>query len=252
MALYLGHRRRRLHRIASGRRARCGAASRCASSTTSRRASARTCRPGAASSSSKATSRIRPSPTRAVAGVRLRAAPGGDSVRAAVGAGPASRPTAPTSTARLQVLVAARDARVKRVVFAGSSSVYGDTAVLPKREDMPTESAVAVRAAEARRRAVLPAVHAALRPRDRHDPVLQRVRAAAGSGLAVFGRDLALHQRAASRDARRTIYGDGRQTRDFTYVADVVDGVLRCCEAPNVRRRGDQRRGWRARLAAAS
>ena len=30
------------------------------------------------------------------------------------------------------------------------------------------------------------------------------------------------------------IYGDGRQTRDFTYVADVVDGVLRCCDAPNV------------------
>src|SRR5689334_8272458 len=36
----------------------------------------------------------------------------------------------------LQVLLAARDAGVKRLVFAGSSSVYGDTAVLPKREDM--------------------------------------------------------------------------------------------------------------------
>jgi UDP-glucose 4-epimerase len=31
-----------------------------------------------------------------------------------------------------------------------------------------------------------------------------------------------------------TIYGDGEQTRDFTYVANVVDGVLRCCEAPGV------------------
>ena len=30
-----------------------------------------------------------------------------------------------------------------------------------------------------------------------------------------------------------TIYGDGEQTRDFTYVANVVDGVLRACEAPN-------------------
>jgi UDP-glucose 4-epimerase len=33
---------------------------------------------------------------------------------------------------------------------------------------------------------------------------------------------------------RPTIYGDGEQTRDFTYVANVVDGVLRACEAPNV------------------
>src|ERR1700740_1055145 len=37
----------------------------------------------------------------------------------------------------LNVLVAARDANVKRVVFAGSSSVYGETPTLPKREDMP-------------------------------------------------------------------------------------------------------------------
>ena len=36
-------------------------------------------------------------------------------------------------------------------------------------------------------------------------------------------------------DGRRpTIHGDGEQTRDFTYVANVVDGVLRACEAPNV------------------
>jgi len=40
--------------------------------------------------------------------------------------------------ATLNVLVAARDARVKRVVYAGSSSAYGDTPTLPKQEDMPT------------------------------------------------------------------------------------------------------------------
>ena len=38
----------------------------------------------------------------------------------------------------LQILLASRDAKVKRVVFAGSSSVYGDTEVLPKTETMPT------------------------------------------------------------------------------------------------------------------
>ncbi|HEV3139466.1 MAG TPA: NAD-dependent epimerase/dehydratase family protein, partial [Vicinamibacterales bacterium] len=41
--------------------------------------------------------------------------------------------------ASLNVLVAARDAGVKRVVYAGSSSAYGDTPTLPKREDMPTK-----------------------------------------------------------------------------------------------------------------
>ena len=37
-----------------------------------------------------------------------------------------------------------------------------------------------------------------------------------------------------SGKTRPTIHGDGRQTRDFTYVGDVVNGVLRCCDAPNV------------------
>src|SRR5688572_4577691 len=40
--------------------------------------------------------------------------------------------------ASLNILVAARDAGVKRLVYAGSSSAYGDTPTLPKREDMPT------------------------------------------------------------------------------------------------------------------
>src|SRR5438034_6184882 len=37
---------------------------------------------------------------------------------------------------------------------------------------------------------------------------------------------------ALSEGRRPTIFGDGEQTRDFTYVANVVDGVLRACEAP--------------------
>ena len=90
---------------------------------------------------------------------------------------------------------------------------------------------VALRAAEARGRAVLPDVHAALRLRDGDDPLLQRVRTAPGSGIAVLGRHLAVRDGAARR-AQPTIYGDGEQTRDFTYVANVVDGVLRACEAP--------------------
>ena len=64
------------------------------------------------------------------------------------------------------------------------------------------------------------------------DPLLQRLRAAAGSGLAVFGRHLALRDARCIEGGQPTIYGDGEQTRDFTYVANVVDGVLRACEAP--------------------
>ena len=61
--------------------------------------------------------------------------------------------------ASLNVLVAARDAGVKRLVYAGSSSAYGNTPTLPKHEDMPPQPAVALRAAEAGGRAVLPDVH---------------------------------------------------------------------------------------------
>src|SRR5438034_8593895 len=41
---------------------------------------------------------------------------------------------------------------------------------------------------------------------------------------------------ALSEGRRPTIFGDGEQTRDFTYVANVVDGVLRACEAPRDRK----------------
>ena len=61
--------------------------------------------------------------------------------------------------AALNVLVAARDAGVKRLVYAGSSSAYGNTPTLPKREDMPPNRALP-RPAEAGRGTVLPDVHA--------------------------------------------------------------------------------------------
>ena len=135
--------------------------------------------------------------------------------------------------ATLNVLVAARDAGVKRVVFAGSSSAYGDTPTLPKHEDMPPTPLSPYALQKLVGRAVRRTVHVAATASRRSPPVLQRLRSAAGSVLAVFGRDLALHQRAHRRRAP-TIFGDGEQTRDFTYVANVVDGVLRASSAPAV------------------
>ena len=68
-------------------------------------------------------------------------------------------------------------------------------------------------------------------------------------GVAVLGRHLAVRRRRCSTGRQPTIYGDGEQTRDFTYVANVVDGVLRACEAPKRGGRSDQRRHRRPHLA---
>jgi nucleoside-diphosphate-sugar epimerase len=134
--------------------------------------------------------------------------------------------------ATLNVLVAARDAGVRRVTFAASSAAYGNTLTLPKHEDMPTHplSPYALHKVVGemylRMFADLYGLETiSLRYFNvfgpRQDP------SSAYSGvISVFA--------AALLDGRSpTIYGDGEQTRDFTYVADVVDGVLRACEAPH-------------------
>jgi UDP-glucose 4-epimerase len=133
--------------------------------------------------------------------------------------------------ATLNVLVAARDARVKRLVFAGSSSAYGNAAALPKREDMPSSplSPYALQKVVGEQylqmftrlyglETVSIRYFNVFGPRQ--DPTSPY------SGvISVFATAL-LENRAP------TIYGDGEQTRDFTYVANVVDGVLRACDAP--------------------
>src|SRR5215210_903262 len=133
--------------------------------------------------------------------------------------------------ATLSVLVAARDARVKRVVFAGSSSAYGNTPTLPKREDMPNNplSPYALQKVVGEQYLQMFTVLYGLETVStryfnvfgpRQDPT------SAYSGvISVFATAL-LENRSPK------IYGDGEQTRDFTYVANVVDGVLRACEAP--------------------
>jgi nucleoside-diphosphate-sugar epimerase len=133
--------------------------------------------------------------------------------------------------ASLSVLVAARDAGVKRLVYAGSSSVYGNTPTLPKREDMPPnplspyalQKLVAEQYCEMFTRlygfeTVTIRYFNVFGPRQ--DP---------GSPYSGV---ISLFSTALLERRRPTIYGDGEQTRDFTYVANVVDGVLRACEAP--------------------
>jgi len=133
----------------------------------------------------------------------------------------------------LQVLLAARDAKVRRVVFAGSSSVYGNAAVLPKREDM--------------------------RPHPLSPYALQKwvgeeycrlftelygLETVVTRYFNVFGPRqnpgspysgvISLFVDAMLAGKSPQIHGDGQQTRDFTYVDDVVQGVLLAAERPDV------------------
>ena len=132
--------------------------------------------------------------------------------------------------ATLNVLVAARDAKVKRVVYAGSSSAYGDTPTLPKREDMPTKPlspyALQKLVSEQYMR-MFTELYGLETVTIRYFNVFgprQDPSSPYSGVISVFVRAL-LENRAP------TIYGDGEQTRDFTYIANVVDGVLRACTA---------------------
>jgi len=135
------------------------------------------------------------------------------------------------SDATLNVLVAARDAGVRRLVFAGSSSEYGNTPTLPKREEMAS-SPLSPYALQK----VTGTTYCQMFYR------LYGFEAVAIRYFNVFGprQDpsspysgvISVFATALSEGKRPTIYGDGEQTRDFTYVANVVDGVLRACEAP--------------------
>jgi UDP-N-acetylglucosamine/UDP-N-acetyl-alpha-D-glucosaminouronate 4-epimerase len=135
--------------------------------------------------------------------------------------------------ASLNVLVAARDAGVKRLVYAGSSSAYGDTETLPKREDMPTKPL----SPYALQKLVV----------EQYCQMFTRLygfETVAIRYFNVFGprQDpgspysgvISLFATALLSGRQPLIYGDGEQTRDFTYVANVVDGVLRASESPDV------------------
>ncbi len=130
----------------------------------------------------------------------------------------------------LRLLEGARAAGVERFVLAASSAAYGDAPELPKREDMipaPLSPYAASKVAGEHLLRVWGEVHGmrtvALRyfnvfgPRQRDDSPYTGV-------IAIFARALL-------EGRRPTIFGDGEQTRDFTYVENVVDANLAALEA---------------------
>jgi nucleoside-diphosphate-sugar epimerase len=136
-------------------------------------------------------------------------------------------------TSTLNILVAARDAGVRRVVYAGSSSAYGDTPTLPKREDMPTNplSPYALQKLVGEQYCQLFTTLYGLETVTTRYFNVFGPRQDPGSPYSGV---ISLFATALLEGQQPVIYGDGEQTRDFTYVANVVDGVLRCSEAKNV------------------
>jgi nucleoside-diphosphate-sugar epimerase len=130
----------------------------------------------------------------------------------------------------LNVLIAARDAKVRRVVYAASSSAYGETPALPKTETMQPEPispyGVAKYVGELYAQVfgrVYGLENVSLRYFNvfgpRQDPTSQY------SGV------LSRFMLALIEGTPLTIFGDGEQSRDFTYVDNIVDQTLRACEA---------------------
>jgi len=135
--------------------------------------------------------------------------------------------------ASLQVLLAARDAGVRRLVYAGSSSAYGNSAVLPKREDMRPQplSPYALQKLVAEQYCQLfTRLYGLETVTTRYFNVFGP-RQDPGSPYSGV---ISLFTKAFADGTAPVIYGDGKQTRDFTYISDVVAGVLLACHTPNV------------------
>ena len=133
--------------------------------------------------------------------------------------------------ATLNLLVAARDAGVRRVIYAGSSSAYGDTPTLPKHEEMLPNPispyAVAKLAGEHYMRAFY-------RVYGLETVVLRyfNVFGPHQDPTSHYSGVLALFCRKMLADEQPTIYGDGGQSRDFTYIDNVIHANLLAASAP--------------------
>jgi nucleoside-diphosphate-sugar epimerase len=133
--------------------------------------------------------------------------------------------------ATLNLLWAAKEAGVRRVVYAASSSAYGDTPTLPKHEEMLPNPispyAVAKLAGEYYMRSfarVYGLETVSLRYFNVFGPYQDPTSQYSGV-LAVFCRKMLAGE-------QPTIYGDGETSRDFTYIANTVEGNLLAAEAP--------------------
>jgi UDP-glucose 4-epimerase len=131
----------------------------------------------------------------------------------------------------LNVLLAARDEGVRRVVFSSSSSVYGATHELPVQESLPADpiSPYGVAKLAAERYCI-----SFSRVYDSFESVVLRYFNVFGPRQSPFSQYAAmvpLFITAIATGDPVTIFGDGEQSRDFTYIENVVDATMRAAHA---------------------
>jgi UDP-glucose 4-epimerase len=133
--------------------------------------------------------------------------------------------------ATVNLLVAARDAKVKRVVYAASSAAYGDTPTLPKREDMFPNPISPYAVAKLTGEYYMTSFWrcygletVSLRYFNIFGPRQDPTSPYSGV-LAKFITQMLKRE-------PPVIFGDGKQSRDFTYVENVVNANLLACQAP--------------------
>lgn len=130
----------------------------------------------------------------------------------------------------LNVLLAARDTNVNKVIFASSSSVYGDTPTLPKSEDMPVNPLSPY---------AITKVTGEFYCKNFQD--LYGLKTVALRYFNVFGPGQDTNSQYAAvipkfinamlKDEQPVIYGDGEQSRDFTFVKHIVSANILACES---------------------
>ena len=132
----------------------------------------------------------------------------------------------------VNMLEAARQACVKKFVYASSSSVYGDSSILPKKESTEGNllSPYAVSKCNAEEWAVQYSRHYNLDTYGlRYFNVFGRRQDPDGAYAAVIPKFI----RQLLNGETPVIYGDGKQSRDFTYIDNVIEANLKACSAPH-------------------
>ena len=136
------------------------------------------------------------------------------------------------ATGTLNVLLAARDNGVKKVVMAVTSAAYGETAVLPVHENLPTAALSPYGATK-----LIGEIYLKLFSQIYGLPTVglryfnvfgkrQDPESAYAAAIPIFARKLI-------RNESPVVFGDGTQTRDFVYIKDIIQANLRACAAPD-------------------
>lgn len=131
----------------------------------------------------------------------------------------------------VNLLIAARDAKVKRVVYAASSSAYGDTPTLPKHEEMkpdPISPYAVAKLASEHYMASFFRCYGLETVSLRYFNIFGPRQDPSSPYSGVLARFMTL----MLRHEQPTIFGDGEQSRDFTYIDNVVAANLLACRAP--------------------